>query len=116
MSNSNRSATVSAVSPASRAKLVISERFAVGVQVRVRGAPEQVRALYGRELVGAVGTIVRSHRRSHGVNAWWVHMPAHDYVSPVRAQVSRIEAFETVLREDHLEEVAPSPIESEVTR
>lgn len=80
-------------------------RFADGTHVRVTGTDEQVRALYGRELVGAAGTITRPFTRSHAHNRYLVHFPAHTYISPVKRVQSSIPDIEAVIREEHLQEV-----------
>lgn len=89
-----------------------SRQFAERQIVRVKGTPEQQHALYGREVVGAAGTIRYPYTRSHGVNRYLVHIAAHDYVSPKRGQVSHIEAFDIVLREDHIEAVEATVTET----
>lgn len=88
-----------------------SRHFANGVMVRVKGTPEQQHALYGRDVVGAIGEILHPYTRSHGANRYIVHIPAHAYTSPVRGLVSHIAAFEIVLREDHIEAAADSNCE-----
>lgn len=82
-----------------------SRQFADSAIVRVKGTPEQQHALYGREVVGAVGEVRYPYTRSHGMNRYLVRIAAHDYTSPVRGLVSHIEAFDIVLREDHIERV-----------
>lgn len=79
--------------------------FAEGDWVRPRGAVEEQLALHGRMVAGAVGIVVRSTRRSLGVNRYLVHFPRHLYVTPVRRVEHPIEAHDTVLREDQIERV-----------
>lgn len=90
-----------------------SRQFAERQIVRVKGTPEEQRVLYGREVVGAVGIVLYPYTRSHGVNRYLVHIAAHEYVSPKRGLVSHIEAFDIVLREDHVEQVTASEAENE---
>lgn len=89
-----------------------SRKFAKHAIVRVKGDGEEQRALYGRDVIGAVGEVLSPARRSQGVNRYLVRMAEHDYVSPKRRQVSHIEAFDIVLREDHIEAVTV-PAENE---
>jgi|GEM_PF-6058338 len=81
--------------------------FTAGEQVRVRGSVEEQLMLHGRMVAGAVGIVVRPTRRSQGMNRYLVHFPRHIYVTRVRRQEHPIEAHDTVLREDHIEHVAP---------
>ncbi len=79
--------------------------FANGDLVRVAGTDEHVLALFGRELVGAVGTVLCSVRRSHGHNRYMVHFPAHTYVTQVKRLVREIPARDHVLLEYQMEHV-----------
>ena len=79
--------------------------FAVGDQVRVQGTTEEQLYLYGREVAGAVGIIVRPTRRSQGHNRYLVHVPRHIYVTQVKQLERPIKAHDTVIREEHLERV-----------
>ena len=83
--------------------------FPDGALVRVKGTHDQVLALFGREVVGAVGVIVRSARRSQGQNRYLVTFPAHTYVTPIQRLVRDIAALDVVIREELLEP-ATAPI------